>query len=154
MAHKTRILVMGNGLTAKVMCAALDYFNLEYAQLIPARNHVNDTRTTTINLASQKMLSHLNLWSFSAEDSTKITDILVSQRKFGTDCFDKKNKAASIYFSLDGEPMAWTIENNSLLRSCYELNLRSPSHICVYDCLLYTSPSPRDVEESRMPSCA
>ena len=22
------------------------------------------------------------------------------------------------------------------------------------DCLLYTSPSPRDVEESRMPSCA
>ena len=24
----------------------------------------------------------------------------------------------------------------------------------VYDCLLYTSPSPRDVEESRMPSSA
>ena len=23
-----------------------------------------------------------------------------------------------------------------------------------YSCLLYTSPSPRDVEESRMPSCA
>ena len=23
-----------------------------------------------------------------------------------------------------------------------------------YDCLLYTSPSPRDVEESRMPSSA
>ena len=28
-------------------------------------------------------------------------------------------------------------------------------HQHVYqDCLLYTSPSPRDVEESRMPSCA
>ena len=25
---------------------------------------------------------------------------------------------------------------------------------CVYNCLLYTSPSPRDVEESRMPSSA
>ena len=24
----------------------------------------------------------------------------------------------------------------------------------IKDCLLYTSPSPRDVEESRMPSCA
>ena len=24
----------------------------------------------------------------------------------------------------------------------------------IYDCLLYTSPSPRDVEESRMPSSA
>ena len=101
MARKTQILVMGNGLTAKVMCAALDYFNLEYAQLIPARNHVTDTRTTTINLASQRMLSHLNLWSFSSEFSTKITEILVSQKKFGTDCFDKTKKASSLYFSLD-----------------------------------------------------
>ena len=25
---------------------------------------------------------------------------------------------------------------------------------CLYSCLLYTSPSPRDVEESRMPSSA
>ena len=30
-----------------------------------------------------------------------------------------------------------------------------PSDIDIYyDCLLYTSPSPRDVEESRMPSSA
>ena len=28
------------------------------------------------------------------------------------------------------------------------------SGIQFYDCLLYTSPSPRDVEESRMPSSA
>ena len=29
------------------------------------------------------------------------------------------------------------------------------THISLYDhCLLYTSPSPRDVEESRMPSSA
>ena len=27
-------------------------------------------------------------------------------------------------------------------------------HVYVKDCLLYTSPSPRDVEESRMPSSA
>ncbi len=133
MAHKTPIIVIGNGLTAKVMCTALDYFNLEYTQLIPTRSDVTDSRTTTINLASQKMLSHLKLWSFSAEDNTKITDILVSQRKFGTDCFDKKNKAASIYFSLDGEPLAWTVENSSLLQSCCKLNLKSPSQICVYE---------------------
>ena len=80
MAHKTSILVTGNGLTAKVMCAALDYFNLEYTQLAPARNDITDTRTTTINLASRRMLSHLNLWSFSPEFSTKITEILVSQK--------------------------------------------------------------------------
>ena len=136
MAHKTRILVMGNGLTAKVMCAALDYFNLEYAQLIPAKNHVTDTRTTTINLASQRMLSHLNLWSFSPKFSTKITEILVSQKKFGKDCFDKKKKASSLCFSLDGEPMAWTIENSSLLHSCYELKLQSPSQIYLYEEIL------------------
>ena len=27
-------------------------------------------------------------------------------------------------------------------------------HQIIFDCLLYTSPSPRDVEESRMPSSA
>ena len=102
MVHKTPIIVIGNGLTAKVMCAAMDYFNLEYTQLIPAKSDVTDSRTTTINLASQKMLSNLNLWSFSAEDSTKITEILVSQKSFGTNCFDNKNKASSLRFSLDG----------------------------------------------------
>ena len=29
-----------------------------------------------------------------------------------------------------------------------------PFTLHTYDCLLYTSPSPRDVEESRMPSSA
>ena len=145
MVHKTPIIVIGNGLTAKVMCAAMDYFNLEYTQLIPAKSDVTDSRTTTINLASQKMLSHLNLWSFSAEDSTKITEILVSQKSFGTDCFDNKSNASSLCFSLDGEPMAWTIENNSLLQSCYELNLQSPSQICVYEEALSFDFSPLSV---------
>ena len=145
MVHKTPIIVIGNGLTAKVMCAALDYFNLEYTQLIPAKNDVTDSRTTTINLASQKMLSHLNLWSFSAEDSTKITEILVSQKSFGTNCFHNKSNASSLCFSLDGEPMAWTIENNSLLQSCYELNLQSPSQICVYEEALSFDFSPLSV---------
>jgi hypothetical protein len=54
MVHKTPIIVIGNGLTAKVMCAALDYFNLEYTQLIPARSDVTDSRTTTINLGQPK----------------------------------------------------------------------------------------------------
>ena len=33
-------------------------------------------------------------------------------------------------------------------------DLRKSFHGLVSICLLYTSPSPRDVEESRMPSCA
>ena len=33
-------------------------------------------------------------------------------------------------------------------------NAASRNHAFGWDCLLYTSPSPRDVEESRMPSSA
>ena len=43
-----------------------------------------------------------------------------------------------------------------LLSSCvsYEPAVLVPSITLSADCLLYTSPSPRDVEESRMPSSA
>ena len=40
----------------------------------------------------------------------------------------------------------------SLLRSTMQRLLRRSAHANI--CLLYTSPSPRDVEESRMPSSA
>ena len=36
----------------------------------------------------------------------------------------------------------------------YECNITLANHTSPNDCLLYTSPSPRDVEESRMPSSA
>ena len=48
----------------------------------------------------------------------------------------------------------------SLIAACIALltsnGLMSPQLVMqrVYACLLYTSPSPRDVEESRMPSSA
>ena len=35
-----------------------------------------------------------------------------------------------------------------------ELESRSDIIVEIYDCLLYTSPSPRDAESSRMPSSA
>ena len=37
---------------------------------------------------------------------------------------------------------------------CYGIDQDIPSLDKCKDCLLYTSPSPRDVEESRMPSSA
>ena len=37
----------------------------------------------------------------------------------------------------------------------FEYNINNPNYFEeVFSCLLYTSPSPRDVEESRMPSSA
>ena len=146
MAHKAPIIVIGNGLTAKVMCVALDYFDLEYARLIPSKNDFEDARTTTINLASKKMLSNLDLWSFSAVNSTEIRDILVSQKIFGKDCFYKKTGPFSLRFSLDEKPMAWTIENNSLLESCYKLNSRSPAQTFVYEEALHFDYSPESVK--------
>jgi len=43
------------------------------------------------------------------------------------------------------------------MQEIYELILKaanSDANVVIYGCLLYTSPSPRDVEESRMPSSA
>ena len=102
MVHKTPIVVVGNGLTAEVMCSALNYFGLEYTRLLSQRNDFVDTRTTTINIASQKMLSRLSLWSFSNENSTEIRDILVSQHKFSENCFDRNSETFGLHFSLDG----------------------------------------------------
>ena len=48
---------------------------------------------------------------------------------------------SSAYFAVDG-PKEWLTAGITNFRSNY------------WDCLLYTSPSPRDVEESRMPSSA
>ena len=50
--------------------------------------------------------------------------------------------------------------NGLLNGECFEMNLRSVSNIIsaggtiLYTCLLYTSPSPRDKRQSRMPSSA
>ena len=46
------------------------------------------------------------------------------------------------------------INQKRLERGLKPLSIISVSHELSKDCLLYTSPSPRDVEESRMPSSA
>ena len=49
------------------------------------------------------------------------------------------------------EKLAQTLKNASNVKSQKQMFL---DLILSKDCLLYTSPSPRDVEESRMPSSA
>ena len=43
----------------------------------------------------------------------------------------------------------WSVAKNGVDSACKDMKIK-----CKYTCLLYTSPSPRDVEESRMPSSA
>ena len=56
-------------------------------------------------------------------------------------------------WNTDGTPI---ISNDELDRADSEIILSPPANGTKfrYFCLLYTSPSPRDVEESRMPSSA
>ena len=60
---------------------------------------------------------------------------------------------SNISYEVDNDGVAvvtWDLEN----RSMNVLNTQSVNEYRDITCLLYTSPSPRDVEESRMPSSA
>ena len=75
-------------------------------------------------------------------------------------------RAAGERYQQEAEAYSWHAEdhmgtwNLSSTQNLYEESVgesvatRVASGICLNDCLLYTSPSPRDVEESRMPSSA
>ena len=78
-------------------------------------------------------------------------------------CHDQSLYLVSV--QMDKEERYVTDERGSFLKSFNKLSLQSKfkdmtvgemvlRHQSPYDCLLYTSPSPRDVEESRMPSSA
>ena len=56
------------------------------------------------------------------------------------------HRLAMLRLALAGEP--------DCVIDSRELNRSGPSYTVLSLCLLYTSPSPRDVEESRMPSSA
>lgn len=133
MAQKIPIIIVGNGLTSEIMCSALDYFNLEHIRLLPQKSSFADIRTTTINVASQKMLSRLNLWSFSEDERTEITKIIVSNNKFKANCFDGATNSCELSFSLGDRPMAWTIHNNKLLELCRTQNINNSVPIEIYE---------------------
>ena len=46
------------------------------------------------------------------------------------------------------------LEDVGRRKLAYSIDDHNKGHYLFYYCLLYTSPSPRDVEESRMPSSA
>ena len=58
------------------------------------------------------------------------------------------------YKDLDLNFMAHPITGDVTTKSDSEAVKRAVKNIVLTNCLLYTSPSPRDVEESRMPSSA
>ena len=75
-------------------------------------------------------------------------------RREGTDLYLKSGKRAiESKCNMDTAPGMHGMRRGRL--SDYGLQLREKQKVRrMYGCLLYTSPSPRDVEESRMPSSA
>jgi len=69
---------------------------------------------------------------------------------------NKKNETNDIFVNPDKHKNIWvdfdSLKPFELVDGKFRNGLTEPRE--VYICLLYTSPSPRDVEESRMPSSA
>ena len=87
-------------------------------------------------LSKSKLSSSLKqLWAFKAEEGIHGTAAIADGRVF-VGCDDGK------LYALDFKTgkQIWSFKTEDIVESA--------------PCLLYTSPSPRDVEESRMPSSA
>ena len=84
-------------------------------------------------------INNLNLFNFNNHS----VDLFINEK-----LIDKGNSS-----NVMGNPinsLTWLINNLALAGK----SLAKNSYISTGTCLLYTSPSPRDVEESRMPSSA
>ena len=89
------------------------------------------------------------LVNFNVYDSTNRGVVHITTRSARTSTFllfETPTEGAGSGSVLDRDGHILT--NNHVVRGAREIYVR------LYNCLLYTSPSPRDVEESRMPSSA
>ena len=75
-----------------------------------------------------------------------------------TFCYDTGMDNSYTFTSNDGTPLNLTIAEGQVETNWDELEIRDSDGTVLYNgygnCLLYTSPSPRDAHESRMPSSA
>ena len=74
-------------------------------------------------------------------------------------CWIVESVSGSVANNKSSKKRVQIAERNRLHNKSYKSALRTLMKRCftaceAYTCLLYTSPSPRDVEESRMPSSA
>jgi len=66
----------------------------------------------------------------------------------------QKTNIIYLFFLISIHGFAQETNNEIDLKEVRETILESGNYMFPKSCLLYTSPSPRDVEESRMPSSA
>ena len=98
--------------------------------------------------------THYNIWIVNLE--TKKTKIVA------TDSYAHPNRSMNPVWSPDSKWIAYSKQQKSHFKSIFAYNIDSNKTIQLTDpiadaitpCLLYTSPSPRDKRQSRMPSSA
>ena len=69
-------------------------------------------------------------------------------------CFETKDEAMGVAESLDGPSVQTVTQWCRELSTCVIFGFLESDDQQLYNCLLYTSPSPRDATLSRMPSSA
>ena len=107
---------------------------------------------TFITPGGQTALVLVYFACLSAGDHVLIPESVYGpSRAFANDILKRLNIDVEYYPPLEGRRIASRIKTNTRLIWC-----ESPGSITmeVQDCLLYTSPSPRDRQKSRMPSSA
>ena len=94
-----------------------------------------------MNFYNTKILTFISFIIFSSTLTSQIVDIETSRKE------DLVGTKISLNLGFDGS-------SGTVDRTNYSIGTRFDFNNEVWNCLLYTSPSPRDVEESRMPSSA
>ena len=92
-----------------------------------------------------------NFEMYGKQDLSLIIDM--EKKRFPMDRGIIKEKALEILGDIKTED-AYMYEDKEGVRIIFNDNIQDKIDILPHSCLLYTSPSPRDVEESRMPSSA
>ena len=93
--------------------------------------------------------SRIKVSDYEQEIFQKETDLDSLRNEFNKN--DIKSSLEDIKLNFDGTPVSWVIKINIKDIAISEETFREQ---LFNDCLLYTSPSPRDQEASRMPSSA
>ena len=87
-------------------------------------------------------------------NNTKVYDNILDQKTFNA-LFDFMNFVPMVHKRSRGEwNRVWGFNDGDILMANRYIWPRGKVKDFTYPCLLYTSPSPRDAHESRMPSSA
>ena len=91
---------------------------------------------------------------FTTFERVQFRELMVVKKNGRKSAFDRDKLAKSIYIALKKRPLDTETVEKFISRISRSLEEFGQNEISSNTCLLYTSPSPRDAQLSRMPSSA